>query len=95
MIERHITFNVHPDRAGDFERFVATEYAPAMARSDGFVSVGLLRELEKRSRYQMVLRFRDVDAATGWRTSPEHQALQPGLETLHSGMDIVAYEVVG
>jgi quinol monooxygenase YgiN len=94
MIERHITFNVHPDRVDDFERFVAAEYAPAMARSDGFVSVGLLRELEERSRYQMVLRFRDVDAATGWRTSPEHQALQPGLGALHSGMEIVAYEVV-
>jgi heme-degrading monooxygenase HmoA len=95
MIERHVTFNVHPDRVEDFERFFAGEYAPAMSRSDGFVGVGLLREMERPSRYQMVLRFRDVDAATGWRTSAEHQALQPALVALHSGMEIIAYEVIG
>ena len=28
MIERHITFNVHPDRTEAFERFFADAYAP-------------------------------------------------------------------
>ena len=31
MIERHITFNVHPDRTTDFERFFAERYRPAMS----------------------------------------------------------------
>lgn len=94
MIERHITFSVHPDRTVEFERFVAEQYAPAMSKSPGFVSVGLLREVEDAARYQMLMRWRDADSAVTWRTSDVHQGLQPTLNTLHSGMEILAYEVV-
>ncbi len=94
MIERHITFHVIDGRAADFEAFFATRYRPAMSKSPGYVDAWLLRELEQPARNQMVLRFDNVDAATGWRTSAEHEALQPDLTALHSGMDIVAYEVV-
>ncbi len=94
MIERHITFNVHEGRGAEFERFFTDVYRPAMAQSTGFVSVGLLREMDHPSRYQMVLRFADLEAATGWRTSQAHQALQPQLGALHSGMEIVAYDVL-
>ena len=94
MIERHITFTVHPDRSAEFERFVAEQYAPAMSRSPGFVSVGLLREADDPARYQMLMRWRDGDAAVTWRMSEVHQGLQPMLNALHSGMEIVAYEVV-
>ena len=31
MIERHLTFNVHPDRTAAFEQFIGGEYRPAMA----------------------------------------------------------------
>jgi heme-degrading monooxygenase HmoA len=94
VIERHITFNVHPDKGDEFERFFETEYAPKMAMSPGFVRVELLREADQPSRYQMVMRWQDGDAAAGWRTSQVHQALQPALSALHSGMEIAAYEVV-
>lgn len=94
MIERHITFNVHPDRTADFERFFSGEYRPAMEPSPGFIRAELLRETESPSRYQMVLRFADADSAAGWRTSEVHQALQPGLNALHDGMEIQAYEIV-
>ncbi len=94
MIERHITFTVHPDRTGDFERFFADAYAPAMAKAPGFVRVELLREAEAPLRYQMVLRWRDGEAAVAWRTSDVHTALQPALNELHGGMEVVAYEVV-
>lgn len=94
MIERHITFNVHPDRVADFERFFTDAYAPEMAKAPGFVAVGLLREADHPSRYQMVLRFEDGDSAVAWRTSPEHTALQPALTALFSTNEIQAYEVV-
>ena len=94
MIERHITFNVHPDRTADFEAFFRDEYAPAMARWPGFVRVDLLRETDAPDRYQMVLRFADADAATGWRTSDVHTALQPTLTSLFSTNEIVGYVVV-
>ncbi len=94
MIERHITFNVHPGQTAAFERFYETEYGPAVSASPGFEGLSLLREAEQPSRYQMVMRWRDGEAAAGWRTSPVHQALQPKLTSLHSGMEIVAYEVV-
>ncbi len=95
MIERHITFNVRPDKTAAFEHFVAGEYGPAMAASPGFVKVELLREAESPTRYQLVFRFEDADSAAGWRTSEVHQALQPALNVLHGGIEIQGYEVIG
>jgi antibiotic biosynthesis monooxygenase (ABM) superfamily enzyme len=95
MIERHITFNVHPDSVTEFVRFFADEYRPAAAKSPGLIHLSLIREAEHATRYQMVFRWDDGDSAVRWRTSPEHEALQPGLNALHSGMEIVAYQVVG
>jgi antibiotic biosynthesis monooxygenase (ABM) superfamily enzyme len=95
LIERHITFNVHPDRTAAFEKFIADEYRPAMAKSPGFVKLELLREAESPTRYQMVFRFEDADSAAGWRTSEVHQALQPALKVLHVDMEIQGYEVIG
>ena len=94
MIERHITFNVLPERTTEFERFFAEHYRPAMSRSPGFVRVELLREAEDRNRYQMVLRFQDSEAAAGWRASPVHKALQPALAALFSTNEIQVYDVV-
>lgn len=94
MIERHITFNVHPDRTDAFERFFAETYRPAMAASPGFVRADLLREVDNPVRYQMVLRFADPDSAAGWRTSEVHQALQPELTALYTDNEIQAYEVI-
>lgn len=94
MIERHITFNVHPDKTADFVRFFTDEYRPAMARSRGFVRADLLRETENRARYQLSFRFEDLDASAEWRTSEVHEALKPALSALHGGQEIEAYEVV-
>jgi quinol monooxygenase YgiN len=94
MIERHITFQVNPEKFSDFEQFFVEEYRPAMRKSTGFLNVDLLREAEHPERYQMVLRFTDADTAAGWRNSEVHQALQPKLKSLHLGMEIIAYQVV-
>jgi quinol monooxygenase YgiN len=94
MIERHITFNVHPDSTEAFEQFFAETYRPAMAASPGFVRADLLREMDNPVRYQMVLRFADADSAAGWRTSEVHQALQPELMALYADNEIQPYEVV-
>jgi len=95
MIERHITFNVHPGMNADFERFFAERYRPAMSAAPGFVRVELLREVESQTRYQMMLRFQDAETAAGWRTSPVHQALQPALAALFSTNEIQGYDVIG
>lgn len=95
MIERHITFNVHPDGTEAFERFYRDEYAPAMAQSPGFVASALLREAESPTRYQMAFRFEDPATAAGWRESEVHQGLQPALNALFDGREVQAYEVVG
>jgi quinol monooxygenase YgiN len=94
MIERHITFRVPAASADAFERFFDEAYRPAMARAPGYVRVELLREIDDPTRYQMALRFTDPGAAAGWRTSETHQALQPALNALHEGSDVVGYDVV-
>jgi len=95
MIERHITFNVHPDGTAAFEQLFADEYAPTMAKAPGFVKVELLREADSPTRYQMVLRFDDAASAVAWRTSDVHQALQPALQALYTDNEIQGYEVIG
>lgn len=95
MIERHITFNVHPDKTAAFEQFIDAAYRPAMAKSPGFVKCELLREADSPTRYQLVFRFEDGDLAAGWRTSEVHQALQPALKALHIDMAVQGYEVIG
>jgi heme-degrading monooxygenase HmoA len=92
MIERHITFMVHPDRTADFERFFAEDYRPPVLEMPGIIECSLLREIEQPTRYQMVFRWQAADDAAAWRTSEAHVALQPALNELHAGMDIVAYE---
>lgn len=94
MIERHITFNVHPDKTAEFERFITGEYGPTMAKAPGFVRIELLREADSATSYQLTFRFADGDSAAGWRTSEVHQALQPALVALHGGMQVQGYEVV-
>ena len=94
MIERHITFNVHPDQTEAFEQFFAQRYGPTMAKAPGFVRVELLREADSTTRYQMVLRFEDAESAAGWRTSEVHQALQPALTALFTDNEIQGYVVI-
>ena len=94
MIERHITFTVHPDRTDAFERFMTEEYGAAMETSPGFVRFDLLREAESLTRYQMSFRFQDADSAAGWRTSEVHLGLQPALTALVTGTEIQGYVVV-
>ncbi len=94
MIERHVTFNVHPERAAAFERLFAETYRPTMAQSAGFVKVELLREMDAPTRYQMVSRFIDSGSNDGWRDSDAHQALQPAMKALYADYELQVYEVV-
>jgi quinol monooxygenase YgiN len=95
MIERHITFDVDPAKAGQFEQFFAEQYRGAMAQSPGFVRVELLRRSGLIGRYEMAMRWQNADAATTWRTSSAHTQLQPALNSLVTTGDITVYEVIG
>jgi heme-degrading monooxygenase HmoA len=92
MIERHITFEVHPGRTADFERFFAESYRPPVLEMPGLIECSLMREMEQPTRYQMVFRWEQPDQAVAWRVSEVHQRLQPELNELHAGMEITAYE---
>ena len=94
MIERHISYAVQADRAAEFERFFVEAYRPPVLGMPGLLECTLLRETEHADRYQMVFRWETPDQAAAWRTSPVHQALQPALNELHGGMEIVAYTKV-
>jgi heme-degrading monooxygenase HmoA len=94
VIERHITFSVHPDKTAEFERFFTDEYRPPVLVMPGLIECSLLREAEHADRYQMIFRWEEAEQAVAWRVSEVHQALQPGLSALHTGMEIVAYTKV-
>ena len=88
MIERHITFTVADGRDTEFERFIAEQYAPAVAAAPGHVRLELLRELDQPMRYQLMFRWESADDAVGWRTSPVHTALQPALNALATTVEM-------
>ena len=94
MIERHVTFNVLPDRTQDFEELFTAEYRPAMAATPGFAKVELLREKEDATQYQMVIRFESMETAAGWRNSEIHQALKPKIKVLYDGSMLKVYDVI-
>lgn len=94
MIERHVTFDIFPQKTAEFERLFVEEYRPAMARMIGFIKVDLLRDQENINSYQMVIRFETADTAAGWRASPEHQALKPKIKALYSASHLQVYDVI-
>ena len=94
MIERHVSYEVPADRAQEFERFFRERYLPPALEMPGLIECILLRESDETTRYQMVFRWQTAENAAAWRTSEVHQALQPDLAALNSGMNIVAYTKV-
>ena len=94
MIERHVTFNVLPDKNQKFEKLFVDEYRPAMASMPGYVNVDLLRKQDDRQMYQMVIRFQTTEQAAAWRESGAHKALSPRLKMLYSESNLSVYDVV-
>jgi antibiotic biosynthesis monooxygenase (ABM) superfamily enzyme len=94
MIERQVTFNVIPGKEKEFEALFKEEYSLAMSKQRGFVSVTLLKEQEKESIYQMVIRFQSLETAASWRDSAEHKALSPRIKTLYNGSTVQVYDVI-
>jgi antibiotic biosynthesis monooxygenase (ABM) superfamily enzyme len=94
MIERHATFEVLSDKTATFEEFFTREYRPAMSRMPGFVRVELLRLQDSSTQYQMLIRFDTIEAAAGWRASPEHQALSPRMKELYHTSQLQVYQVI-
>lgn len=94
MIERHVTFNVLPDKGEEFEEFFVEKYRPAMAAMAGFVDVGLLRQIDQATQYQMVIRFDSAEAAAEWRGSAIHKSLQPILKALYSESQLIVCDVI-
>ncbi len=95
MIERHVTFDVIPGKEREFESLYAEAYRVAMSKQPGFVSLSLLKEHEKESVYQMVIRFQSLETAAAWRDSADHKALSPRLKALYRKSEVQVYQVVG
>ena len=94
MIERHVTFNVHPDRMREFERLFMDEYRPAMSSMPGFVKVDLLCRSDQPTQYAMIIRFESAETSAAWRSSAAHQSLQPKIKALYSESQLQVYDVV-
>lgn len=93
MIERHVTFHLHPGKAGDLESFFRSEYGPAMARQAGFVGARLLQPEEGEDTLMLVLRFQDAAAVQAWRESADHKALSPRLKALYQSSEVRVFEL--
>lgn len=94
MIERHVTFHLHPGRAEAFEAFFRAAYEPALARQPGFLGAELLRPQEGAETLVLVLRFSDAGAAQAWRESADHRALSPTLKSFYRSSDVQVLDVL-
>ena len=94
MIERHVTFNVLPDKGRDFEKLFVEEYRPAMSKMPGFVKVELLRSQEDPTKHMMIIRFESLETAAAWRSSDAHQALKPKIGALYDGSTVQVFDVI-
>ncbi|MEN4041456.1 MAG: antibiotic biosynthesis monooxygenase family protein [Anaerolineaceae bacterium] len=94
MIERHVTFDVHPEKSSEFVDFFTRFYRPAMAAMPGYIKADLLQDHECATSFQMVIRFENAETAAGWRSSEAHREFSPRLKAMHSGSHLQVYEVV-
>jgi heme-degrading monooxygenase HmoA len=94
MIERHVTFSVHPEKNEEFEALFIQEYRPAMASMPGFCAVELLRRADRPLEYQMVIRFESAETAGAWRNSPRHEQLKPRLKSLYGASTLEVFDVI-
>lgn len=94
MIERHVTFHVHPGKEQAFHAFFKEAYEPAMSETPGFISASLLQEHEQSSNIKMVLRFESLEAAAAWRASEKHEELKPSLKSHYEGSELLVYDVL-
>jgi heme-degrading monooxygenase HmoA len=94
MIQRHVTFDVLPEKAAEFEKLFVEEYRPAMSTKKGFCAVELLRRADEPLEYQMVITFESAESAAGWRNSPEHQQLKPRIKSLYSASTLQVFDVI-
>jgi antibiotic biosynthesis monooxygenase (ABM) superfamily enzyme len=94
MIERHVTFEVLPEKVEQFVAFFADHYRPAMMKSPGFLSVELIVEIDQPACYQMVIRFDSLEQSEAWRSSEAHKALSPILKTFYTSSAVLVYQFV-
>lgn len=94
MIERHVNFNVIAEKSQQFEDFFREHYRPAMMKSEGFVGVELIQEMEEPTCYQMLIRFENLDQAAAWRNSEAHKALSPVLKSFYTSSDVTVYKFI-
>jgi heme-degrading monooxygenase HmoA len=94
MIERHVTFEVLPEKGTEFEQYFMVSYRPAMSKMPGFMRVELIRDVKESNCYQMVIRFQSVEESDAWRNSPEHKSLSPRLKSLYGESKVEIYEVI-
>jgi heme-degrading monooxygenase HmoA len=94
VIERHVTFHLHPGKAEDLVAFFRTDYGPAMARQKGFLGAELLQPPEADNQLVLVLKFEDAKAAQVWRESADHKALSPRLKSFYQRSDVRVHQVL-
>ena len=94
MNERHVTFNVHPDKKAEFEKMFVEEYRPAMTAMPGFQRVDLLCRADEPLQYQMVIRFDSAETSAAWRSSSQHEKLKPRLKALYRDSDLQVFDVI-
>ena len=82
MIELEIKLEVLPGKEEEFLDIFKTQFAPAMAKQPGFIRVGLLKQREDESQYQIQIVFESEKKRLAWVDTKEHEKMWPKLAVL-------------
>lgn len=94
MIERHVVFQVLPDKTEEFEAFFRAQYRPAMSTMPGFNKALLLRKQGTTDQYMMVIGFENEELAANWRSSELHKTLSPTLKSFYTDSHLDVFDVI-
>jgi len=82
MINLQVNFKLIPGKEREFLDIFKTQFAPAMSRQPGFIRVGLLKQREAESQYQIEIVFESEEKRLAWVNTREHEETWPKLASL-------------
>jgi len=94
MIERQLTFHVLPEKETEFGIFSKEEYAPLMAKMEGFVSVNLLQDQEMSGDMNLVRRFESLESTAARCASQAHENHKPRRKSLYDESELTMYDLI-
>ena len=94
MLTLHIGLPAREGKEQALEQVFLQEFRPAISAQEGFQDVQLLRSLEDKASYCLVIAFESPELQQKWVASDLHQEVWPALADLCKDFSLQKYNSV-